>query len=65
MALSKPARRTLKALGGSIAVIAIVTFLGALVGLDLTFFAGWFASAAFRDISRPRIDDLIPPRRPE
>mgnify|MGYP000072342679 FL=1 len=62
MALSKSARRTLKALGGAAAVSLSVHFLGLIVGLDLTYFAGWYGANTFRKLSRPSIHDLIPTR---
>lgn len=62
MALSKSARRTLKALGGAAAVSIAALFLGSIVGLDLAFFAGWYGANTFRKLSRPSIHDLIPTR---
>ena len=62
MALSKSARRTLKALGGAAAISLIVLFLGSIVGLDLAYIAGWYGANTFRRLSRPRIEDLIPTR---
>jgi hypothetical protein len=62
MALSKPARRTLKAIGGAAAVSLITLFLGRIIGLDLAFFAGWWGALTFKSMSRARLDDLIPPK---
>ena len=62
MALSKPARRTLKAFGGAVVVSLITLFLGQIIGLSLEFLAGWWGALTFKSMSRPRLDDLIPPK---